>query len=39
MNTENDIEILEDSASEIETLTALVETDYDAVGGKTSPEF
>lgn len=39
MNTEDDIEILEDVASEIEILTALVETDYDAVGGKTSPEF
>lgn len=39
MITEDDIEILEDAASEIETLTAIVETDYDAVGGKTSPEF
>ncbi len=39
MNIEIDIEILDDAASEVETVTALVETDYDAVGGKTSPEF
>lgn len=39
MNIEIDIEILDDAASEVEIVTALVETDYDAVGGKTSPEF
>ena len=36
MITEDDIEILKDAASEIETLTALVETEYDAVSDKTS---
>lgn len=39
MNTDNEIETLDECASEVDILTALIETDYDAVGGKTSPEF
>ncbi|MDB6371896.1 MULTISPECIES: hypothetical protein [Photorhabdus] len=33
------IEILEEIASDMDIETAAVEVDYEAIGGKTAPEF
>lgn len=35
----DDVELLDELASEVELLTPVADTTYDASGGKTAPEF